>query len=210
MPISSLNSVNKTTGSGNFINAVGGTITSFTSGGATYRVHTYTGSGSFDIEFGSGYVDYLIVAGGGAGGGNGHVGGGGGGAGGYLEGSFKMVAGSYPVVVGAGGVCPPGQKGGNGQNSTFYTLVAYGGGGGANHQDVDVLGSPGGSGGEVIIMVIMGDLEYMDKETKGGVDLLVLIILVLVVVVQELWEALTQNIMVEQQMVLVVQEKQLL
>ena len=40
MPISSLNSENKTNGSDSFINAVGGTVTSFTSGGATYRVHT--------------------------------------------------------------------------------------------------------------------------------------------------------------------------
>ena len=134
MPISSLNSENKTTGSGNYINATGGTITSFTSGGATYQVHTFTSTGSFNIQFGSGIVDYLIVAGGGAGG--------------YLEGSFNMVAGTYPVIVGSGGVCAAGQNGGNGENSSFYTLVSYGGGGGNNHQySVATAGGSGGGGG---------------------------------------------------------------
>jgi hypothetical protein len=54
------------------------------------------------------------------------------------------------------------------------------------------------------------DLEYTDKEIKEEMEVVVTIILVQVVVVRELLEVITQNTVVEQQMVLVVQEKQLL
>ena len=69
----------------------------------------------------------LVVAGGGGGGD------GGGGAGGYLyDSAHTLTSGTYTVSVGNGGsgnssgtVDP-----GNGQNSTFDTLTAHGGGGG--------------------------------------------------------------------------------
>jgi hypothetical protein len=71
------------------VEATGGTETTYTDGGITYKVHTFssTGTGSFVVGNG-GDVDYLIVAGGGAGGrGDGTFGswGGGGGAGGLLR-----------------------------------------------------------------------------------------------------------------------------
>ena len=71
-------------GADTFIVATGGTITTVDT---DYKVHTFTGNGTFEVtQAGSGDnagVGYLIVAGGGAGG-SGSVGGGGGG-GGYRE-----------------------------------------------------------------------------------------------------------------------------
>jgi len=109
----------------------GGTIT--TAGG--YRIHTFTttGSSTFDTSGVGGAIDveYLVV-GGGAGGMNGL--GGGGGAGGMRTGSLNLAQGPQPVVVGAGG--PGLQVGGhtasnptgNGNPSTFSTIVSTGGG----------------------------------------------------------------------------------
>ena len=59
--------------------ATGGTVTTYSSGGNDYKVHTFTSNGTFTISAGSGNVDYLVIAGGGGGGGE--VGGGGGGGG---------------------------------------------------------------------------------------------------------------------------------
>jgi hypothetical protein len=132
MPISSLNSENKNIQNLPVITALGGTVTTFSSGGVNYKVHTFTTSSDFIVESGTARVDYLIVAGGGSGGGGGHNGGGGGGAGGYFEGYLTVGPGTYPVQVGAGGVCPSGQNGQNGSNSSFNSIVCYGGGGGGN------------------------------------------------------------------------------
>ncbi len=83
-------------------------------------------------------AEVLVVAGGGAGG---FRHGGGGGAGGVLyQNGFNIVAGSYPVVVGAGGV----GSSVSGANSTFSSLTAIGGGGGGND---GLVGKNGGSGG---------------------------------------------------------------
>ena len=49
--------------------AYGGRISQWTTGGTTYRSHTFYGSGDFIVTGGSADVDMLIVAGGGAGGG---------------------------------------------------------------------------------------------------------------------------------------------
>ena len=80
------------------LTATGGTIT--TSG--SYKVHTFTSSGTFQITAGSGTVDYLVVAGGG-GGGRSNGASGAGGAGGLLTNSFSGSTNSYTVTVGAGG-----------------------------------------------------------------------------------------------------------
>ncbi len=92
---------------------------------------------SRDIE-----VEYLIVAGGGGGGGNKTTGGGGGG--GFLSGIDLIIPGSYPIIVGRGG--SPYSKG---QDSSFNSLVAIGGGrGGSGATSGGGLnGGTGGSGG---------------------------------------------------------------
>jgi hypothetical protein len=73
--------------SGGF-NATGGTESTYTTGGITYKVHSFTSSGTFTVTAGQGTVEYVVVAGGGGGGGHAdeqfyNDGGGGGGAGGY-------------------------------------------------------------------------------------------------------------------------------
>lgn len=83
----------------------------------------------------------VLVVGGGGSGGNRHAGGGGGGGVVYQTG-FVINAGNIPVTIGNGGV-------GNsvtGQNSTFSSITAYGGGGGGNNGQVGKNGGSGGGG----------------------------------------------------------------
>jgi len=112
-----------------FITATGGTITTVDT---NYKVHTFTGPGTFTVcstgnAAGSNEVSYVIVGGGGGGGGGNQVSGdyegGGGGAGGFREGKtpqctytqspiactsgsnngIPVTAQGYPIVVGGGG-----------------------------------------------------------------------------------------------------------
>jgi hypothetical protein len=147
-----------------YTSATGGTVT--TSG--DYKIHTFTGDGSFVVSS-VGFlttVDYVVVAGGGSGGSD-H--GGGGGAGGYREG--KQACGSphtasplaatsgipvtvttYPITVGAGGATQTAVRPGNptagnpGNNSVFSTITSTGGGGGGQFSNPSI-GLNGGSGG---------------------------------------------------------------
>lgn len=111
-----------------------------------YKIHTFTGNGTFSVIC-AGEVEYLIVAGGGAGGRH-H--GGGGGAGGLLQGTQNVTVDNYAIVVGDGGTptagtnSTPGGTGGNGGNSSALGLTAIGGGGGGNYTS---NGADGGSGG---------------------------------------------------------------
>jgi autotransporter-associated beta strand protein len=109
--------------------ATGGTVVDYTQNGVTYRVHTFTSSGTLNVTSGS-TVDVLVVAGGGAGG----TYGGGGGAGGVIKQSTTLTTGSKTVTVGSGG------NGTDGGESSFNGLAAGGGGGGGN---VDVKGRAG-------------------------------------------------------------------
>lgn len=121
----------------------GGTIT--TSG--SYRIHTFTGNGTFTVNSNSISAQYLIVAGGGAGG---SAFGGGGGAGGLLyNSSYTIAPGEYPILVGAGGTVASGNAtGGKGGNSSFNSIVAYGGGGGGSQGESNPgTKLDGGSGG---------------------------------------------------------------
>jgi hypothetical protein len=124
--------------------ASGGTITDIDG----YRIHVFTGNGTFTVSQASpnSLVDYLIVGGGGGGGvGNANEAGGGGGGGGYIFGSFLVSVTSYPVVVGAGGSGGSGGgSGGSGSSSSVFGYTALGGGSGAGCSD---SGGNGGSGG---------------------------------------------------------------
>jgi len=149
-----------------FITATGGTITCC----GDYKIHTFTGPGTFCISAGSGnlaIVDYLVVAGGGGG-----VGGGGG-AGGFRESknpagpwtasplasatSLPVSVSAYPITVGGGGsggpsdTCGPG--GSAGSNSIFSTVTSAGGGAGAKFANAGWPqpknnGGSGGGGGQ--------------------------------------------------------------
>jgi hypothetical protein len=115
----------------------------------TYWYHTFTSSGAFTPNEALS-VDYLVVAGGGGGGtGDGDTAQGGGGAGGYrtsIGGSqLSLVANTYPVIVGAGGVTLS-----NGTDSVFGSITSTGGGRGAAFKNTTIGGyaaSVGGSGG---------------------------------------------------------------
>ena len=148
-----------------YIAATGGTITTVCT---NFKVHTFTGPGTFEITAGAGplsKLDYLVIAGGGGGGGRAA---GGGGAGGYRESKTSAVSGCWSasplvaacgslgpfnpgpisVTVGGGGAggSPPGEKFGiRGSNSIFSTITSTGGGGGA--AGAGNTPSPGGSGG---------------------------------------------------------------
>jgi len=159
-----------TTGASNtFIVATGGTITTVDT---NFKVHTFTGPGSFEVTAGAGAVavaDYVVVAGGGSGSPTNH--GAGGGAGGFREShnpttsgpytasplaapnsptsaSLPFSIGSFPITVGAGGTAPPAsspKNGTQGSNSILSTITSTGGGGGTTGDQNPVR--DGGSGG---------------------------------------------------------------
>ena len=150
-----------------FITASGGTIT--TSG--NYKIHTFTGDGTFTATAGTSApnneISYLVVAGGG---GSGASQRGGGGAGGFREdkssndtytaspldgaGTINITTGTFPITVGAGGAAgtpasPCANT--NGSNSIFSTITSTGGGSGGSSTSQPggpyPGGGPGGSGG---------------------------------------------------------------
>ena len=157
----------------NFVAATGGTET--TSPCGDYKIHTFTGPGTFCVSnagnpSGSTTVEYLVVAGGG--GGSAACIGGAGGAGGFrfaaptlaplsypaspLAGpaAITVTATAFPIIVGSGGAgaintsnSNTSPNGGNGGNSTFSTITSTGGGGGGGQTAVPGDGQPGGSGG---------------------------------------------------------------
>ena len=143
-----------------FITATGGTITTVCT---NFKVHTFTGPGTFQVTGGSGplaVADYLVIAGGGGGGigfASGYCGGGGG-AGGYRESKVAATSGcysasplaattslplpvaSYPITVGGGGAGKSGCSGcGSGPN--------VGPGTSGNNSIFSSITSAGGGGG---------------------------------------------------------------
>jgi len=129
--------------------------------GNTHRSHTFFNSGNGTATnvftlYKATTVDVLLVGGGGGGGT--YYWSGGGGAGGMLEQtSVSLSAGTYTVVVGAGGA---GQSAGStnhgnsGYATTFHTFTAFGGGGGGTYDtgnntlpSQDANGNNLGSGG---------------------------------------------------------------
>ena len=152
-----------------FITATGGTITTVCT---DFKVHTFTGPGTFCVSSISSVaanntVGYMVVAGGGGGNGDTSLRSGGGGAGGYREGknapvdnftasplvasaptnAVTVTAAAFPITVGGGGA----NGGAVGSNSVFSTITSAGGGGGGQGQSPfpgsDIMGDNGGSGG---------------------------------------------------------------
>jgi hypothetical protein len=127
--------------------AQGGTETTITQDGISYKVHTFTSSGSLTIVKG-GSVEVLVVAGGGSGGGSTA---GGGGAGGLIyDNSYYVNDGqTITATIGAGGNgVGPITVGNDGNNSVFGDITATGGGGGGmTTGGSGAIGRNGGSGG---------------------------------------------------------------
>ena len=156
-----------------FVAATGGTVTIVCT---NFKVHTFTGPGTFCVSNagnpgGSDTVSYMVVAGGGGSGGSeggGWGGAAGGGAGGFREGrattcsytvsplnapaGLPVSVQGYPIVVGAGGTLGPGPggptngQGGSGGVSTFSTITSAGGGGGRGSTPANPT-APGRNGG---------------------------------------------------------------
>jgi hypothetical protein len=142
--------------------ATGGAVTDTTIGGVPYRIHTFTtvGSSTFTVQdVGTlGRVEYLLIGGGASGASSSGAGSGprgGGGAGGVLTDKElplpALISGqSYTVTIGNGGAAQAiGEINGvNGQNSSFGSLVAQGGGGGGTFYNSGAgAGLNGASGG---------------------------------------------------------------
>ena len=155
--------------------ATGGTITYTDSSGANprtspaysggYTVHTFTTSGTLEVN-GDGNVSVLAVAGGGGGAGGGTSAGGGGGGLVYNS-SFAVSPGYMSVTVGNGGTAGATSgdpRGGNGGDSVFGTITAVGGGGGGGGVtggvNTYINGKSGGSGG--------GGAAWWGSGTGGG------------------------------------------
>ena len=147
------------------LSATGGTVTTQTIGGISYKIHTFTSSGNFVVN-GGGLIDILLVGGGG-GGVDYYRGGGGGGGGGVLYQENYTVSGTtYQVTVGTGGAGGANSNGSNGQSSTFDSLSALGGNGGTTGGTGGYSGSPtqhSGGGG-----FRSGSTEYESGGGGGG------------------------------------------
>jgi len=118
--------------------------------------------------------DILVVGGGGGGGRNKNTdyrGGGGGGAGGLIHlQNYNISSGNYAIKVGNGGT-KTSSIGNNGQNSSFYDLIAIGGGGGGAAGGVVVLdrnGRSGGSGGGGGDTGGIGGIAITNQGFNGG------------------------------------------
>ena len=170
--INTMDSTSNVRGVPPFIVATGGTITTVCT---DYKVHTFTGPGTFTVTnagvpTGSDTVSYVVVAGGGGGG---YYFGAAGGGGGFRESkastdtytasplnatsgptyNLPVSVQSYPIVIGAGGsssaASSPPNVASNGSNSVFSTITSAGGGGGSggNAPGGGNSGAAGGSGG---------------------------------------------------------------
>ena len=135
--------------------ATGGTESTYSG----YKVHTFTGDGTFTVSNGPMTADFLIIGGGGSGGTNG----GGGGGGGFREfTSITITSGAKAVVIGAGGIgtnytCVNRNSGenssfngytstGGGSGGSCLSGVAGGSGGGGGYDDPNSQAGPGGAG----------------------------------------------------------------
>ena len=151
-----------------FVTATGGTITTVCT---NFKVHTFTGPGTFEVTCagspnGSSTVSYMVVGGGG-GAGAGY--GGGGGGGGFREAkasddsytasplnatsgptyNLAVPVASYPITIGAGGTgssTNPANDGTKGADSIFSSITSAGGGAGGNIPSPQRCGGSGGGG----------------------------------------------------------------
>ncbi len=137
------------------VEASGGTETSYSLDGTTYKVHSFTTTGDNSLIISSGgQIETLIVGGGGGGGANG---GGGGGAGAMLVGTLSVFPETHVARVGAGGAgAGSNTRGSNGSLSRVqfagsdhrpaWAVTAVGGGGGGGYITNATAGGSGGGG----------------------------------------------------------------
>jgi len=137
---------------GFYLTFAGGGVMSATGGNSTatdgdFKAASFTANGTFTPSA-DGYVEYLVIAGGGAGAADGATtaGNGGGGAGGFRTGMLAVTASTgYSITVGAGGVGALSATAVTGGDSVFSSITSAGGGGGGYFTSTP--GEAGGSGG---------------------------------------------------------------
>jgi hypothetical protein len=158
--------------------ATGGTETTYSLEGTTYKVHTFTSSGTFTVSGGSLTCSFLIVGGGG-GGGLGNIellfGAGGGGAGGLIySASTIFQPASYAVGVGDGGDGSSSVElsGSTGGSSYIIGILegVYGGGGGSGSLETTFPGNGGCGGGGIYYG---GGNEPLQGNAGGSGDALI-------------------------------------
>ena len=141
-----------------------------------YAIHTFSSDGSFVLSEPT-LADILLVGGGGGGGSR--DGGGGGGGGVVIVSNAYLLAGSYAVTVGTGGVgaASASYHGTSGTDSVLsfggevYDLRAYGGGGGGSSNVGKVGGSGGGGGAPYVVwetLVFSGGAGTPGQGYAGG------------------------------------------
>ena len=150
--------------------ASGGALTTYTTGGITYNVHTFTSGGTFAATVG-GSVQYLVAGGGGGGG---SATSGGGGAGQVAIGTLSVTASSYTIAIGAGGTGNGGGNGNNGSSSSITgsgSVTAYGGAGGitqGNSPPANSLTLGSGGGGGCYTSMVGGPAGLGNAGGNGG------------------------------------------
>jgi len=130
-----------------------------------YTLHTFLSDGVYGCNTAKD-VEMLIVAGGGGGG---RHAAGGGGAGGLIhENVHPILIGTYPVIIGNGGLgaITENTYGIKGDDSLFNSLIAIGGGAGAPYNSAP--GGNGGSGGGGAHSVGLGGLGTLTQGNNGG------------------------------------------
>ena len=133
-------------GAASFTNTPTGT---YTDAGIDYKYITFTGTGNIEFDV-AGFIDLMLVSGGGAGGSGQYGSASGGGAGSYIvQTNLYMPLGTGTVVIGAGGAGTSGAMGTNGTDSSLILggLSIKGIGGGAGATASSGSSNPGGSGG---------------------------------------------------------------
>ena len=158
----------------------GGSIT--TSG--SFRIHTFTSSGTFGLTFDTA-VEYLVIAGGGGAGTRRHAGAGGAGGyrtnvsgqtsggGGSAEAALNLTAANYTVTIGAGGTTPAGGSNTNsgataGGDTTFGSITSSGGGRGGTYGTGGTDGGSGGGGGSANNSSTFGGNGTASQGSNGG------------------------------------------
>ena len=159
----------------------GGSIT--TSG--SFRIHTFTSSGTFGLTFDTA-VEYLVIAGGGGAGTRRHAGGGGAGGyrtnvsgqtsggGGSAEAALNLTAANYTVTIGAGGTTPANSSSNTnagataGGDTTFGSITASGGGRGGTYGSSGTDGGSGGGGGAANNSSTFGGNATASQGSNGG------------------------------------------
>lgn len=151
-----------------FVAATGGTETTATIDGVSYKIHRFTSSGDFVVTS-PGEVEVLLVAGGGGGAS------GGGGGGGVVQQTLPVAVGTAVVTVGAGGVGWVGNNSSDirtapygGSDSSFQNVTAVGGGLGGRAEVPGYRGGSGGGGGASSGAVTWTAGDNVDKQGNVG------------------------------------------